>query len=172
MSNYIYNGGELYHYGVKGMKWGHRKARPRSELTDKQIKKYAKKGYAKDAYNSNKTVAGKAYDRFTGAHKINADMKYGMSSKAQNKDRAEQYLRDKEKKNTNKKDTAKKAAVKTVAKGANVATKLLTASVLDDIFYGGAGKKIAKTAVIQTGRAAVTAYTMARGGYDIRWYDN
>lgn len=26
MSDYIYNGGELYHYGVKGMRWGHRKA--------------------------------------------------------------------------------------------------------------------------------------------------
>jgi hypothetical protein len=26
MSDYIYNGGELYHYGVKGMRWGHRRA--------------------------------------------------------------------------------------------------------------------------------------------------
>ena len=44
MSNYIItNNGELYHYGVKGMKWGVRN-KNRNNLTDRQIKKYAKKG--------------------------------------------------------------------------------------------------------------------------------
>lgn len=70
-----------------------------------------------------------------------------------------------------RKKSIKKGAAKTVAKGAEAASKMLMASVVDDVFYGGAGKKIAKEAIVQTGRAAVTAYTMARGGYDIKWYD-
>ena len=70
-----------------------------------------------------------------------------------------------------KKKTDKERTARAITKGARVASKLMMASAIDDIFYGGAGKKIAKEAVIQTGRAAVTAYTMARGGYDIKWYD-
>lgn len=72
-------------------------------------------------------------------------------------------------KETSKKVAKKtaKVAAKTVVTGAKAYSQLKTAEVLDEVFYGGAGKK----AVIMTGRAAVTAYTMARGGYDIRWYD-
>lgn len=79
----------------------------------------------------------------------------------------------KDKNNANKAKTAKRKerVAKTVAKGAEITSKLLLTSAVDDIFYGGVGKKIAKEAIIQTGRAAVTAYTMARGGYDIKWYD-
>lgn len=69
------------------------------------------------------------------------------------------------------KEAVKKNTAKAVVKGAEVSSKLLLASAVDDVFYGGAGKKIAKEAVVQTGRAAITAYTMARGGYDIKWYD-
>ena len=79
----------------------------------------------------------------------------------------------KDKNNANKAKTAKRKerVAKIVAKGAEITSKLLLTSAVDDIFYGGVGKKIAKEAIIQTGRAAVTAYTMARGGYDIKWYD-
>lgn len=66
----------------------------------------------------------------------------------------------------------KETATRAVVKGAEVASKLVVASALDDLYTGGAGKRITKKAAIQTGRAVVTAYTMARGGYDIRWYDN
>ena len=103
---------ELYHHGVKGMKWGVRKDRRSSSKTG-------------------------------------ADPEREAARKAKRRERT----------------------VRAVAKGAEVASKLALASAVDDVFYGGAGKKITKETVIQTGRAAVTAYTMARGGYDIKWYD-
>lgn len=108
---------ELTHYGVKGMRWGVRRARTQTTSNSK-----------------------------------------GKTKKSDDKSSA-------------KKRARKEKIAKAVAKGAELSAKVATASLVDDMFYGGAGKKIAKEAAIQTGRAAVTAYTMARGGYDIRWYD-
>ena len=86
----------MYHYGVKGMKWGHRKRYYDSNgnLNARGIKKYARAGYAQDSYNSNKSKLGKAYDKVTGAHKYGGDMMYDMSSKKANKARAEKYVAD------------------------------------------------------------------------------
>lgn len=94
---------ELYHHGIKGQKWGVRRYQNADgSLTAKGIKRYATKGYAEDAYKSNKSFIGKAYDNFTGAHKITGQMQYDMSSKAQNKARAEKYLAEKNAKELNK----------------------------------------------------------------------
>lgn len=119
------NENELMPYGVPGMKWGHRKAIQTSGLTNKQIKKYAKKGYAKDNFKANKSVGGKAYDLFTGAHKISADIQYSSSSKKQNKARAEQYLKDKNKpKSTN--NNSQKNPKKSVKTGQKKASKIVS----------------------------------------------
>ena len=163
---------ELMHYGVKGMKWGVRKAAKSSKpLTDKQVKKYAKKGYAQDSFRSNKTVAGKVWDAYTGAHKTVASAKYETSSKKQNRERAEKYLDEKK---SDRKQTSKNLK-KTAAKGATAVAgtlaKLGTAYVADQVFYGGMGTAACKEAIRGVGMATVTAYTMARGGYDIKWYD-
>lgn len=117
---------ELYHHGVKGMRWGIRKDRKKSSST---------------------------------------------RSKNESEEKEESNGRVKRLIDKCKQKVTKEKAAKAVAKGAEVAGKLLVASAADDVFYGGMGKKIAKETIKQTGRAAVTAYVMANGGYDIRWYD-
>mgnify|MGYP000292741304 CR=1 FL=1 len=102
---------ELYHYGTKGMKWGVRRYQNKDgSLNAKGIKRYAQKGYAQDALNSNKTKAGRIYDRLTDAHKYSGQIKYGTSSDKQNKARAEKYVAEKaaEKQNAAKKREAHK----------------------------------------------------------------
>lgn len=165
---------ELMHYGVKGMKWGVRRKRyynSDGSLNDRGVKKYAKKGYAQDSFRSNKTVAGKAWDAYTGAHKIHASAKYETSSKKQNRERAEKYLADKK---SSRKQTAKNLGKK-AAKGAKATAGCLAkvgqAYVTDQLFFGGYGTAAAKEAIRGVGMATMTAYTMARGGYDIKWYD-
>ncbi len=53
---YINNSDELYHYGVKGMKWGHRKASYQNTAVSAQRQKYL------DA-KANKKAAGRAYNK-------------------------------------------------------------------------------------------------------------
>lgn len=82
-----------------------------------------------------------------------------------------------ESKKTPTKDTTKNSRKKQIVeKGAKAASKVIgnvgMAYVTDQVFNNGIGTKIAKEVIKQTGRAAITAYTMARGGYDIKWYDN
>lgn len=174
MSNtYTIQNGELYHYGVKGQKWGRRRYQnPDGSLTPAGIKRYAKKSYAKSSYESNTSVSGKVYDKFTGAHKIIADVKYEQSSARKNKEAAEQYLAEKQaKRDRPTKQKVQSAASKGAKKAAEIVAKAGNAYVSDQLFFGGTGTKIAKEAITTAGRATVTAYTMARGGYDIKWYD-
>lgn len=161
---------ELYHHGVKGMKWGVRNKRyynSDGSLNDRGVKKYAKKGYAKDILNANEIPGGKLLDRYTGAHRTSAAARYDTSSDKANRKKAEQYVRNKK--------TERTKAAKTAAKGAKAAAKTLSKVgkmyVTDQLFLGGAGTAATKAAIKTVGRASITAYTMARGGYDIKWYD-
>lgn len=169
---------ELYHYGVKGMKWGVRRSnasgnikskktkkpkKPKKTEQDKIVKKNKRKasfegiksGYYK-AQSVNALRKGKLGESFyyelKSQHHINKAREYENAAKA-------------------KKDisrTKKTGAQKAVS----VLGKIGTAYLTDQIFFGGKGTKAAKTGIKYIGRAAVTAYVMARGGYDIRWYDN
>lgn len=205
----------LAHHGVKGMKWGRRRwQNADGSLTPAGVKRYAQKGYAQDSYNSNETVKGKIYDRYTGAHKVAAKGRYETSSEKQNRARAEKYLTDKNTKklvekqpkqrpswkyetserqkrwednhgiNPNRPNgttnsdifVSRKKTGRTVKKGAaktaEILSKVGTAYMTDQIFWGGNGTRIAMSAVKHTGRAVISAYIYARGGRDIRWYDN
>ena len=103
---------ELQHYGVKGMKWGRRKANKSSAgLTDKQK-------------SSKKTAV-----------------------------------------------SVKKAAAKGAATTAKVLSKVGSAYIADQIFFGGAGTRACKNAVKAVGIFTISAVAKARGATDIHWYD-
>lgn len=93
---------ELYHHGVKGMKWGRRRYQNKDgSLTPAGIKRYATKGYAQDSYRNTPTTGGKLWNAYTGAHKINASARYDSNSNSTNKARAEKYLADKNRRDKN-----------------------------------------------------------------------
>lgn len=91
MSNYILTtDGELYHYGVKGMKWGVRKAQ-------KQYKKYAI-AYENDALKSSQKLSLDAYnktaDEYNNGKTAEFNKKHNPKSKTYMDDLNRQFEQD------------------------------------------------------------------------------
>lgn len=149
MTVFMINGNEyeLYHHGVKGMKWGVRKKSNSSH----------NKSYKDKQRKQDRAFYGKAGER-----RINKKMNEGYGLRG-----ARHFEAERKERNTKIK--------KKVAKGAQKASKAMGTIgmyyMVDQVFYNGAGTKLAKQAIVTAGRAAVTAVTMAMGGHDIRWYD-
>ena len=172
MSNYFIYNGELYHYGVKGMKWGVRRAArrdPKVRALKKQMKEDKRaenKAFqrAQGTYIGKKRVLG-AYDKAIAAGK-KAD-----ASKKAYKDaykKTQQAIKDATYKKPEKpKLTGRQKVAKGAAVAAKAMVKLATLSMVDDIFYGGAGKKTIKA----VGRKSVEAIIRARGGTPLGWID-
>ena len=175
MGNYFYNpnDGELYHFGVKGMKWGVRKVRQaEADLRAKQSAyKKAKKAYSK-SFN-------KAYGRAIGAYSPVKKHREANDARWKDADKKaaafEKAKSDYEsaKKEFNKNTTVgQKIGAAFRSDGAKKAYKAMLTigawSVADDVFYGGRGKEAIKT----TGRLATTGVLKAMGHHDIKWYDS
>ena len=137
---------ELYHYGVKGMKWGVRK---KSSTVNK-------------SYTAKQRKQDRAFYGKSGEKRINKRLNDGHGLRGARHYEAERKTRN---------EKTKKVVKKGAKAASRAMTKLGLAYMTDQIFYNGVGTKIAKETVKTMGRAAVTAYTMARGGYDIKWYD-
>ena len=69
--NQTINSDELYHYGVPGMKWGHRRAIKKAAI-NRYRNEYNKKQIGKSAFS-------RAYSKITGADKIYAQTRYNLS---------------------------------------------------------------------------------------------
>lgn len=130
---------ELMHYGVKGMKWGIRKARQKSrELDDK-----------KAAYTRAMKDDTKSYQEARSAKRTYKAAKKEWRQNAPTKAKLE------------------RGAAQTVKALAKVGSMYAT----DQIFFGGIGTRVVKEAIKVVGMTTITAYTAARGGYDIHWFD-
>ena len=67
MDEYIIVGGELYHYGVKGMRWGHRRAQRELPTSDVRRRFDSAKAEYKQANKAYSKSFDKAYNRNIGS---------------------------------------------------------------------------------------------------------
>lgn len=137
---------ELYHYGVKGMKWGVRK---KSSSVNKN-------------YTSKQRKQDRAFYGKGGEKRINKKLNEGHSLRG-----ARHY----EVKRKERQEKVQRTAKKVTKKTARALVKIGSAYVTDQIFNNGRGTQLVKEAVKQTGRAVVSAWVLANGGYDMHWYD-
>lgn len=138
------NSDELYHYGIKGMKWGRRRNRRNENYTDKQRKR-------------DRALYGER-----GEQRINRKM---------NKGHGVQGARHYEVERRERKEKAKRAAKKGQKVAFSIISTIGSMYLIDQMYNEGRSTKAVKAGVKAAGRAVVTAYMKARGGTDIRWYD-
>lgn len=138
---------ELQHYGVKGMKWGVRKAREEYKKLDQAKAKYK---HAKKAYNRSFSYY---YNRSGKAFSLN------RAKRMENTERFNDAMKDAARLNKAKKDY--KNQKKSVRQNAPMSAKLERGAravgrglavvgglaVVDHVYFGGAGAKFAKSAV-------------------------
>ena len=197
MSDYkIIRSDELYHYGVPGMRWGHRKAPERvinarnAMRSAKQDKRQANKEYKK-AFNKATTLRG-AYGK--NSNKYSSDLASKME-KSRSADKAYRKAKQAYKSELNAPNSKytkvqrnvdkrfygesgvnrinkrmNKGSSRTMATARETGRQMAVATLLI------AGRYTAKFVranggVKQTGRRVVEAVVRARGGQVIRWVD-
>lgn len=150
---------ELYHHGVKGMKWGVRRKRNSDSGSDTATSsnKKVNKDYTAKQRKQDRAFYGKG-----GEKRVNKKLNEGHGLRG-----ARHYEAERKAKKEKAARIAKKGAKKTVKILGNIGT----AYISDQVFNDGRGTQAVKAAVKFAGRAAVTAFVKSRGGYDIHWYD-
>ena len=175
----------LRHYGVKGMKWGVRKAPTKKTQkwdAQKARKEYAKLDQRKSDVNKAKRDYEKAHsnahNRAAGAfspfkkHRQNARERWeDAATKAKKLDDAQKAYK------AQKKAVRKNTTVsQKLARGARETPKALAKVggmfVYDQAFNKGRYTAATLAAVKVAGIVTISAYTKARGGTNIEWYDN
>lgn len=140
---------ELYHYGVKGMKWGRRKASyETSDIRKSYDQAKANKKAARKAYN-------KAYDKYA-ANPLNAFTKKGAKKWDDVLDKA---------KASNKADQEYKQAKKARKKAINNTARKIeqNASFRDRMLYNSATHKKAAKYVVDNNMSVAEATKKAKG---------
>jgi hypothetical protein len=144
MSNYILINGELYHHGIKGMKWGVR----RYQNADGSLTPAGKKRHNED-YTDKQRKNDRAFYGKGGEKRVNKKLNEGYGLRGARHFEVERKAR-------------KEKAAKTAKKGTKKAVKILatigTLYIGDKAFNGGAGTRAVKTAVLKTGKAVCEAY--------------
>ena len=167
---------ELYHHGIKGQKWGRRRfqnpdgsLKPAGKkryydadgnLNEKGIEKYARKGYAEDSKRKSHGLS-KVFDTVTDGHSNYAAAMYGASSKAENKKKAEQYLKNKAKQDQKKENFRERRAE--ISSSRQLGHKLAT-NILAGPFANRTYNSVLAAGGTRAGAMAVTVVSNALGG--------
>lgn len=168
MTNYYYNDNELYHYGVKGMKWGVRK---KYYTKDGKLNTSGRIKQAKDTYSSNKqanierrkAARSKAKAAYQSSGKTRADRSaYRKAKYNANANYANQKQKNKAQYKKDVDNSYNKNLVKVSAKSARTAGNKQLQKISNRMDNGdGALKAIVKQSAVNTGRnmaAAALAY--------------
>ena len=145
---------ELYHYGVKGMKWGVRQAQEAGRELDRKRKLYKQAKLSRNV----SLLRGES------------GVSVGYKTDTVNQARSEYRQAKKE-------FEANAPARVKVERGARNATatlaKIGALHIVDKKVFGGAGTEAAKiaaeAAVKVVGMTAITAYHLARGDSNLKW---